>query len=81
MDGHRTGCKTPSKENVKETVGYFNGKTYVAPNGKRFPAGTATAKVAGIVLDGQPARSSAPRPAPVPAGTGDAGRNYAPDPW
>lgn len=55
MDGHRTGCKTPSKENVKETVGYFNGKTYVAPNGKRFPAGTATAKVAGIVLDGQPA--------------------------
>ena len=55
MDGHRTGCKTPSKENVKETVGYFKGKTYIAPNGKRFPAGSATAKVAGIVLDSQPA--------------------------
>ncbi len=55
MDGHRTGCKTPSKENVKEAVGYFSGKTYVAPNGKRFPAESATAKVARIVIDGQPA--------------------------
>ncbi len=55
IDGHRTGCKTPSKENVKETVGYFKGKTYIAPNGKRFPAGSATAKVAAIVLESQPA--------------------------
>ena len=55
MDGHRTACTTPSKANVKETVGYFKGKTYVAPNGKTFPAGSATAKVARIVLDSQPA--------------------------
>lgn len=55
MDGHRTGCKAPLKDNVKEAVGYFQGKTYVAPNGKRFPAGSATAKVARIVMDGQPA--------------------------
>ena len=55
MDGHRTACTTPSKENVKEAVGYFKGKTYVAPNGKTFPAESATAKVARIVLDGQPA--------------------------
>lgn len=57
IDGHRTGCKTPSRENVNEAIGCFKGKTYVAPNGKRFPAGSATAKVARIVIDGQPAMS------------------------
>lgn len=54
MDGSRTGCVTPSKDNVPEALGTFKGKTYIAPNGRKYPAGTATAKVARIVLDAQP---------------------------
>lgn len=54
MDGSRTGCTTPSKDNVKESIGTFKGSTYVAPNGKKFGKKTATAKVARIVLDAQP---------------------------
>ena len=55
IDGSRTGCSVPSKENVEAALGKFKGKTYVAPNGKKFARNTAAAKVARVVMDAQPA--------------------------
>ncbi len=55
MDGERTGVVSPSKDNVVEAVGKFEGGRYIAPNGKVFKRNSATAKTAGIVLDAQPA--------------------------
>ena len=54
MDGSRTGCSAPSKENVDEAIGTFDGKTYVAPNGTRHKKRTAAAKTAKAVLKAQP---------------------------
>ena len=36
IDGSRTGCSVPSKNNISEAVGYFERGTYVAPNGHKF---------------------------------------------
>ena len=55
MDGSRTGCKAPSKNNVEETVGTFRGSKYVAPNGKTFSKKSAAGKTARIVMDAQSA--------------------------
>lgn len=55
MDGSRTGCKAPGSNDVVESLGRFDGKTYVAPSGRRYEAGTATAKVARALIDAQPA--------------------------
>ena len=55
MDGSRTGCTTPSKDNVSETLGYFEKGKYVAPNGKIFPKNSSTARTARALLDAQPA--------------------------
>lgn len=55
MDGSRTGCKAPGSNDVVESLGRFDGKTYVAPSGRRYDAGTATAKVARALIDAQPA--------------------------
>ena len=54
MDGSRTGCSAPSKENVDEAIGTFDGKTYVAPNGTRHKKRSAAAKTAKAVLKAQP---------------------------
>ncbi len=54
IKGERTGCTAPAKDNVKETVGYFEKGNYVAPNGKKFKKASATAKVAKVVLEAQP---------------------------
>lgn len=54
VDGSRTGCTAPSKENVAEAIGTFDGKTYIAPNGSRHRKSTATAKTAKAVLEAQP---------------------------
>lgn len=54
MDGSRTGCTAPSKDNIAESIGQFKGNTYISPNGKRFASSTATAKVARVVMDAQP---------------------------
>lgn len=54
VDGSRTGCTAPSKENIKESIGSFDGKTYVAPNGTRHKKSTAAAKTAKAVLEAQP---------------------------
>ena len=54
VDGSRTGCTTPSKENIAESIGTFDGSTYVAPNGARHKKSTAAAKTAKVVLEAQP---------------------------
>lgn len=53
LDATRTGCIVPSKDNIAQAIGTFDGKTYVSPNGSRFSANSSTAKVAKIVLDAQ----------------------------
>jgi len=55
MDGSRTGCVAPSKDNVDEAVGTFKGRRYVAPNGKTYGRRTSVGKVARVVIDAQPA--------------------------
>ena len=55
IDASRTGCVTPTIDNVKDAIGEFDGNTFVAPNGRRFAKSTATAKTARHILDAQPA--------------------------
>jgi 2',3'-cyclic-nucleotide 2'-phosphodiesterase (5'-nucleotidase family) len=55
MDGSRTGCVSPSKDNVEEAVGTFRGCRYVAPDGKTYQKRSIVGKTAAIVLDAQPA--------------------------
>lgn len=54
MDGSRTGCISPSKDNVAEALGVFEKGSYIAPNGKKYARKSSVAKVAGIVIDAQP---------------------------
>ncbi len=54
MDASRTGCISPSKDNVPEAVGRFVKGKYVAPNGRKFKKNSTVGKVARIVLDAQP---------------------------
>ncbi len=55
MDGSRTGCTAPSKDNVDEAVGTFRGCRYVAPNGKTYGKRSIVGKTARVVMDAQPA--------------------------
>ena len=55
IDASRTGCSTPSKDNVKEAIGHFEKGNYIAPNGRKFSKKSATAKTAAVVLAAQPA--------------------------
>lgn len=54
MDGSRTGCASPSKDNVTECLGYFKGGKYVTPDGKVYKKNSSTARTAKVVLDAQP---------------------------
>lgn len=54
MDASRTGCFSPSKDNVAEALGTFKGKKYIAPDGKVYKKNSATAKTARVVIDAQP---------------------------
>lgn len=54
MDASRTGCTTPMTGNIKESIGEFDGRTFVAPNGRRFSKKSATAKTARHILDAHP---------------------------
>lgn len=54
MDGSRTGCISPSKDNVEEALGKFKGGKYIAPDGTVHRRNSATARTARIVLDAQP---------------------------
>lgn len=55
MDGSRTGTASPSKDNVKESVGVYKAGKYTAPNGTVHGRRSAAARTAKIVLDAQPA--------------------------
>ena len=57
MDGHRAGIgivTTDNADSLDRIFGVFKGKTYVAPNGKKFRKGVTPA-VAKILIDAQPA--------------------------
>ncbi len=56
IDGHRTGVTASTADNVEEAMGYVKGRTYYAPNGKKFRKGTVR-KVASLMLGAQPAMS------------------------
>lgn len=55
MDGSRTGCFSPSKDNVAQALGIFRKGKYIAPNGKVYKRNSSAAKTARAVLDAQPA--------------------------
>lgn len=54
MDGSRAGCVTPSKDNIAEAIGRFEGNKYIAPNGKVYGKKSSVARTARAVLDAQP---------------------------
>lgn len=55
MDGSRTGCTAPSKDNVDEALGVFKRGKYVAPNGRTYGKRSIVGKTARVVMDAQPA--------------------------
>lgn len=54
-DGSRTGVTAPLADNVDKALGHFEGRTYVAPNGRRFPKRSSAAKAAKLMIEAQPA--------------------------
>lgn len=54
MNASRTGVTAPTAADADTAIGVFDGKTYVAPNGRRFRKNTATAKAAALMLAAQP---------------------------
>lgn len=54
VDGHMTGCVSPSKENVPEALGEFKGGRYIAPDRTVYKKNSIVAKTARVVLDAQP---------------------------
>lgn len=54
MDGSRTGCVAPSKDNIPVALGTFKGNKYIAPDGSVHKRNSAVAKTARAVLDAQP---------------------------
>ncbi len=54
MDGSRTGCVSPAKDNVREALGHFEKGRYVAPDGKVYRRNSSVARTAKIVIDAQP---------------------------
>jgi 2',3'-cyclic-nucleotide 2'-phosphodiesterase (5'-nucleotidase family) len=54
VDGSRTGCISPSKDNVREALGYFKRGKYIAPDGSVYKRNSAVARTARVVLDAQP---------------------------
>lgn len=55
MDGSRTGCSAPSKDNVEAALGTFKGSRYIAPSGKAYGKKSIVGRTARIVMDAQPA--------------------------
>lgn len=52
IDGSRTGVAASNADNVEEAMGRMRGRTYVAPNGRKFKKGV-TPKVASLLLEAQ----------------------------
>lgn len=62
MDGTRTGCVAPSRDNVPQAVGVFKGGKYIAPDGRVHPRRSAAARAARVVLDAQAAMARVKEP-------------------
>lgn len=54
MDASRTGCVSPSKDNIDEAIGTFKGGKYIAPNGRSYSKRSIVGRTARIVMDAQP---------------------------
>ncbi len=54
MKGELTGAAWPGKDNLRETVGYFEKGKYIAPNGEVYKKNSIVARTAKVVLDAQP---------------------------
>lgn len=54
VDGSRTGCVAPHKDNVRESLGYIRHGKYYAPSGKVYGKRTVTYRTAAAVLAAQP---------------------------
>lgn len=52
MDGSRTGVTASNADDVTESMGYFKGRYYIAPNGRKFRG--STKKAAKILIGAQP---------------------------
>lgn len=53
MDGSRTGVLAPNATNVTECMGIVKGRSYYAPNGRKFRKGS-TKDVAKLMIEAQP---------------------------
>lgn len=54
MDGHRTGARCVTAENVDTALGTFTDDGYTAPDGTVFPEGSPVPEIASIMMDAQP---------------------------
>lgn len=54
MDGHRTGTKCVTAENLDTALGIFTDDGYTAPNGIVFPEDSPVPEIASIMMDAQP---------------------------
>lgn len=54
MDASRTGCVSPSKDNVPEALGTFRRGRYVTPDGTVYKRNSIVARTAREVLEAQP---------------------------
>ena len=54
MDGHRTGAKCVTAENVNSALGVFTDNGYTAPGGVVFPEDSPVPEVASALMDAQP---------------------------
>lgn len=54
MDGHRTGAKPVTAENLSESLGSFDDEGYLTPSGVRYEESSCVAQVARELMDVQP---------------------------
>lgn len=53
MDGSRTGCISPSRDNIPEAIGTFKGGKYIAPDGTVYKKNSIVYQTAATVLAAQ----------------------------
>lgn len=54
MDGSRTGCVSPSKDNVEQALGTLRKGKYISPEGVEYKRNSAVTRTARVVLEAQP---------------------------
>ena len=58
MDGHRTGAKPITADNLDTALGTFTDQGFVTPSGVSFPEGSAMEQVAATLMEVQPRMAS-----------------------